>query len=326
MRHENLPAFALVLLVMVSGCISGDMASDSYDDLSQIDVQDEIEEKVGDETGAEETTSQVSSDEIDVQQPEKTNFQIGDVLSNEQIAFTVNSVRKEKVIEQYSEPKSGFVYLICDITIKNIGLEEGYSFNPYFNVEVQDEDFYAYDYSYDSYELPKFFGDTTIDLGQIQRGEIAFEVPEDSESYTFMLKSGALFERNIAYVDLGTIETPEDIVEGKISIDSVEWNWIDYGDLMPGQGMIYHVNVEIQNEGNVIIDSIYDMLIKHEGSEISSKKEIDGYSVSPGDTETDSIFAWITIDEPGIYEFEVTLYNQGSDVPLDTTYEYVKIS
>jgi len=115
-------------------------------------------------------------------------------------------------------------------------------------------------------------------------------------------------------------------VEGKISIDSVEWNWIDYGDLMPGQGMIYHVNVEIQNEGNVIIDSIYDMLIKHEGSEISSKKEIDGYSVSPGDTETDSIFAWITIDEPGIYEFEVTLYNQGSDVPLDTTYEYVKIS
>lgn len=306
MRHEYLPVFALVLLVLVSGCISGDIVSDRY-----------VDSENGGE--GEQYTEDVT--------PQVTIYNIGDLLSNGEAELTVNSVRKEKYIDEYFTPEEGIVYLIVDFTIRNIGLEEGYSFNPNY-VSVQDEDFYSYDYSWNSFSLQKCFDVSTIDLGQTVRGELAFEVPEDSERYTFILKSGIFFERNLAYVYLRSVKTPETVVNSSVFIDSVNWNWIDYGDLMPGQGAIYSVDVLVENTGNEILYPKYDLRIRRERDTVLSKYDIQSYvSVEPGETVSDSIsLVMLMIDEPGKYEFKVTLYNQGSDVPLDTVYEDVRIS
>ncbi len=248
-------------------------------------------------------------------------FNIGDILSNKEIEFIVHSIRKTYYISEYDEADEGKVYLIVDFSIKNIGDEDGYYFNPN-NIEVEDENHYTYSYSWDSYNLDKYFDDTTVELGRTKRGEIAFEVPKISNKFIFILKSGFLYEREIALVDLGAVPNPPEIKSATLTIDTVDYFWYDYGMIIDGKtglGSISSIDVFIENTGTMAITPKYDVLITHGGGTVFSKSSVDGFliysGIQPNKKESDTIsLLMVSIDSPGAYTVKVDLKNKGEDV------------
>jgi hypothetical protein len=257
-------------------------------------------------------------------------YKIGDVLSNDKIEFTVHSTRKEFSISEYSNPKSGFVYLIVDFSIKNLYYEDGYSFNPN-DVEIEDEKHYTYDYSWDSSSLDKYFGMTTIAIGRTKRGELAFEIPKDVDKFTFILKTN-MWGVGLAYVDLGNIVTPSETRSANLNIDSVSSTWIDYGTVIEGKtgtGAIYSISLTVENTGNLPLTPIYDVKITHGGITTSSKSDQSGLlfsGIAPGEKQSDTIsLGMIKIDEPDAYDIEVKVKEKGETTILGTATKEINV-
>lgn len=262
-------------------------------------------------------------------QAQTETFKIGDVLSNGQIEFTVNSARKTNYISDYSKPKSGFTYLIVDFSIKNIEIVEGYSFNPN-NVEVEDDKHYTYSYSWDSPNLDKYFDMTSIAKGRTKRGELAFEVPKDAESFTFILKSH-MWGKGLAYVNLGIIGNPLEIKSARMVIDLVDYNWVSYGMMIEGKegtGAFYSIKVFVENTGTLPLNPKYDVTISHRGNMIFSQTVSSSLftSIPPKETKSDDLMLlMVRIDESGSYEVNINLKDEGSDKIMDSASKIVNV-
>lgn len=77
----------------------------------------------------------------------------------------------------YSAPRSGYMYLLADFSITNVGVPNGYSYNPNY-VTIEDSDGYRYSYASASYSVPGVFKSVTIPQGKTLRGKLLFEVPK----------------------------------------------------------------------------------------------------------------------------------------------------
>ena len=120
------------------------------------------------------------------------------------LEVTINSVRTAKVITGMAgafidAPKEGEIALIIDFSIKNLGIDPSYDFNPNY-MKVIDSKGYSYGYSWDSSSLSKFFDMGTIPEGQIRSGELAFNVPETETKFSLVAES--FFGGYQGYVEL----------------------------------------------------------------------------------------------------------------------------
>jgi hypothetical protein len=324
----------LIVTVFVSGCVgqtpSGKVAkvgevTTNILTTTSVTMTTTTEPKSITTTVVTTTTSETTTTQLSAK-----TYKIGDVLSNDKIEFTVHSTRKEFSISEYSKPKSGFVYLIVDFSIKNLYYEDGYSFNPN-DVEIEDEKHYTYDYSSVSYNLDKYFGTTTIAIGRTKRGEMAFEVPKDEDKFTFILKTN-IWGVGLAYVDLGNIVTPSETRSANLNIDSVSSTWIDYGMVIEGKtgtGAIYSISLTVENTGNLPLTPIYDVKITHGGITTSSKSDQSGLlfsGIAPGEKQSDTIsLGMIKIDEPDAYDIEVKVKEKGETTILGTATKEINV-
>jgi hypothetical protein len=302
----------LICIVFISGC---------------------TEEPTGEVTKIDEVTTALpttASIQTTIVQPTAKTYKIGDVLSNDKIEFIVHSARKTYYISDFAELKTGFMYLIVDFSIKNLNYEDGYNFNPN-DVEVEDNNHYTYTYSWDSSSLSKYFDMTIIELSRTKRGELAFEVPKDADEFTFILKS-SIWGKSLVYVNLGNIPNPPETKSVNLEIDSVNYNWYDYGMVIEGKtgtGAIYSVSLAVENAGNLPLIPLYDMKITHDGSTIFSKSDQSGLlfsSIPPGNKESDTIsLLMVNIDEPGTYDIEVKVKEKGETTVLDMATKEINV-
>ena len=264
-------------------------------------------------------------------EPIAKTYNIGDVLSNELIEFTIHSARKSYYISDYSEPEDGYVYLIIDFSIKNIDSENTYSFNPY-DVDVEDNNHYTYGYSWVSSRLNKYFDMETIMSGRTKRGELAFEVPKDADGFTFILKSN-MWGRGLAYVYLGNIANPSETKSANLEIDTVQYIWYDYGMIIGGKqgaGSIGSIEIAIENTGNLPLIPRYDVSITYAGATIFSKTDISGIlfsGVAPGKSESDTVsLIMMDVDFTGTYGIQVSVKDKGDTTILATATKNVIVS
>jgi hypothetical protein len=97
--------------------------------------------------------------------------------------LAINSKRTQSTIDN-ATPRSGYTYLILDFTMtNNLGVQV--TANPASFVVVSDQNF-SYDYSSDSYYLPKELKLTKLAPNAVTRGELAFEVPTNEVIKSFV--------------------------------------------------------------------------------------------------------------------------------------------
>jgi len=181
----GLIAILIVGIVFISGCVS----DRTYEQPSKVETPTQ-----------EETQSEPSTTE-----PAVKTFKVGETASDGKLAITVNSksfldkITYKRTIESMGEkytstfdfkPKSGYQFLILDITIENLQSDKTATVSPLLQFKVSDENGYSYDYSLYTAYLDRKWESGDILPGMKKRGNAAFEVPKDAKG----LKFSFLFE------------------------------------------------------------------------------------------------------------------------------------
>lgn len=140
--------------------------------------------------------------------PEVDTFKvasIGESLSNEKLAITLNSVDYPDFIsetDQYVIDLATERWVVVDITIQNLE-DSPTSLVPLTRASIKDSDGYSYDYELlATQELSRGFEMTeTIQPGQKVRGQIAFAVPTDANGLQLVYDFG-VFDQAQAIFDI----------------------------------------------------------------------------------------------------------------------------
>jgi len=175
----------IVGIVFISGCVS----DRTYEQPSKVETQ--IQEE--------------TQPELPTTEPTVKTFKVGETASDGRLAITVNSksfldkITYEQTTEIMGEeytstfdfkPKSGYQFLILDITIENLQSDKTATVSSLLQFKVSDEEGYSYDCSLGTAYLDRKWEDGDILPGMKKRGKVAFEVPKDAEG----LKFSFLFE------------------------------------------------------------------------------------------------------------------------------------
>lgn len=114
------------------------------------------------------------------QQPETTPktevFEIGDYVKAGNLVFTVNSVRTDKGSE-FIKPDEGNIYYIIDVTVENTG-DESEIVSSMIMFRLFDSEGYNYSITFGPETKGQLDGE--VSPGRKIRGELVFEIPEDS--------------------------------------------------------------------------------------------------------------------------------------------------
>lgn len=114
------------------------------------------------------------------QQPETTPktevFEIGDSVKAGNLVFTVNSVRTDKGSE-FIKPDEGNIYYIIDVTVENTG-DESEIVSSMIMFRLFDSEGYNYSITFGPETKGQLDGE--VSPGRKIRGELVFEIPEDS--------------------------------------------------------------------------------------------------------------------------------------------------
>jgi len=181
----GLIAILIVGIVFISGCVS----DRTYEQPSKVETP----------------TQEETQTELPTTEPTVKTFKVGETASDGRLAITVNSksfldkITYEQTTEIMGEeytstfdfkPKSGYQFLILDITIENLQSDKTATVSSLLQFKVSDEDGYSYDYSLGTAYLDRKWEDGDILPGMKKRGSVAFEVPKDAKG----LKFSFLFE------------------------------------------------------------------------------------------------------------------------------------
>jgi len=168
--------FLVCCLLMFTGCSSDSTSTTANEAENTNDVVEvENSNEVSNQNTANES-EETDEELVEVSEPVKTEFYLNELVEIGDLIISLNSVEKSMGVE-YFEPEEGNKYVILDLTFHNVG-EETYTLSSMLGFELVDNDQYTYDTSWSA--PTKGSLDGTILPGQKLRGQVGFEIPENS--------------------------------------------------------------------------------------------------------------------------------------------------
>jgi len=144
------------------------------------DGNENAEEESGEEESDEEPQDESGGDGME----EETGLKIGDRVKMGDLEFEARSARWEEG-EDMMGPDDGERWLVIDVEIENIG-DESTSISSMLMFSMYDDQNYSVDQSWMADTRGSLDGE--LGAGRTMAGEIAFEVPEDSEAFEFIFE------------------------------------------------------------------------------------------------------------------------------------------
>lgn len=175
---KKLVLFFLCLLLVLTGC-SGGGASNSADNSSQTE-QEETESKDDSETTL---ADRMKDPEREKELAAKKGLSIGQTGDMEGIDVTLNKVTLSEG-DDYTQLQQGFILMVLDVTITN---------NTQANLQTSDLNALLYADNQDYYremivtDNTNFFNVQNIASGVSQTGTFAYQVPQNSSNFEFVI-------------------------------------------------------------------------------------------------------------------------------------------
>jgi hypothetical protein len=110
-------------------------------------------------------------------QTKTETYEIGDSIKAGNLIFTVNSTRTDEGSD-FIKPKDGHIYHIVDVTVENAG-DKSESVSSLMMFKLFDSDGYNYSVTFGPETQGQVDGE--ISAGRKLRGELVYEIPEDTE-------------------------------------------------------------------------------------------------------------------------------------------------
>lgn len=155
----------------------------------------------GPEDGADEGETDSGTDDEVEETAETATALVGERVEGEGMEMVVRGVESTRQIGEFQEADSGNTFLVLRLAVKNTS-DEFADFSSHFQATVQNPDGVAYEASFNVTDTPLQSG--LLAPGEVNRGDLVFEVPEDDEELALVLDLSAfdLFTFSRVEVDL----------------------------------------------------------------------------------------------------------------------------
>lgn len=169
---------AAIIIVIIVIAVIAIVATGGGDD--EAEVVRPTAQATSPEGGA---TEPAAEEATEPEEPDVLNLSIGDTAKVGDAEVTVHGFRTGTGNEIVS-PAAGSVWIIVDATVRNTG-DDAYNLSSLLQTAVRDSGGREYDVTIGPTDLQGQL-DGTIPPGDILRGEVAFEVPENATGLQFV--------------------------------------------------------------------------------------------------------------------------------------------
>lgn len=157
---------------VVAGCVG-----DDEDEPELVDDEDD--------GGNDEDDDQAEDDEDednDDDEPEEVEAIVGDLVEGENLQLVIENVETTTQIGEFQEADEGKEFVAIQLSMKNIA-DEFVHVSHFVQASLRDDEDYSYDMAIAVTDDPTF-NDGQFAPGEVERGTIVFEVPEDATGRT----------------------------------------------------------------------------------------------------------------------------------------------
>lgn len=146
------------------------------------------------------------------------NAIIGEVVEGDAMELVVRSVERTTQIGEYQEADSGNTFVVLRVAVKNKA-DDFANFSSHFQATLENPDGVAYEPSFSVTDHPLQSG--LLASGEVSRGDMVFEVPEDETDLTLSmdLSSFDLFNFSRIQVDLTEEADTVGDIEQSLNVD-----------------------------------------------------------------------------------------------------------
>ena len=127
---------------------------------------------------------------------------IGEVVQDDSMAMVVAGMEKMAKIGEFQEAESGNTFVVVDLGIKNRTSDEFINFSGLLQTRLKDSEDYTYDQTIAM--TGNTFQGGQIAPGEVSRGDVVYEIPEDASGLTmqFDFQAFSLFDFSRVEIDL----------------------------------------------------------------------------------------------------------------------------
>lgn len=329
-RRKVLTGICGLGIAGIAGCSSGGDQSEG----------DSADSSTPSSSGGEEgTTTQTEEDTT----PQSANVPVGEVVSDDTLSMVVRNVSRTSNISDFQEADQGNEFVVVRLVVKNITDNSDTNVSGLFQTRIKDSENYTYSSTIAGTD--KAFQAGTLSPGEVARGDLYYEVPEDASGLTmqFDFSGVSLFDYNRVTIDLeNQADSIEDLSQNlrvetyatgesaefeglEVTVNSVEYQSSIGSFTEASQGNEFAI-VDITTTNNtdeeISVSSLLQMECKdgrgfsYSGS-LTASSQLDqaypqGSPLGPGETRRGKIAYEIPEDVETLYwTFEFSLFVDG---------------
>lgn len=157
---------------------------------------------------------------------------VGEIVSDDEIELVVSNVRSETSLGMFSEADPGNEFVVVEVAIKNVS-DEFITVSNLLQTRLRDSEGFSYTQTFVG--EGNTFNDGQLAPGEVERGEVAFEVPQDASglTFTFDFQAFAVFDFDRVVINLEqeaseTEEVEQNLRENVFDVgETVEFNDVE---------------------------------------------------------------------------------------------------
>ena len=137
---------------------------------------------------------------------------VGEIVGDDEIQLVVSNVRTATSLGMFSEADPDNEFVVVEVAIKNVS-DDFITVSNLLQTRLRDSEGFSYTQTFVG--EGNTFNDGQLAPGEVERGEVAFEVPQDADglTFTFDFQAFAVFDFDRVEIDLEQEASPTEDVD-----------------------------------------------------------------------------------------------------------------
>lgn len=205
-RRKYIALSGVSLVTALAGC--GEAADEEPEQ-----VDDDEDTPASDDTDDEDAEA-----ETEAETEAEVEAAIGDLVEGDNVHLVVEGVERTTEVGEFAEADSGNEFVVVALAMKNVS-SEFLTVSNLLQTSLEDEEGYSYDQTFVG-DSDAQFNDGQFAPGEVERGSIAYEVPEDAAGLTLRFDFDVSIFGGVerAYIDLES-EGDDVTLEQELEVD-----------------------------------------------------------------------------------------------------------
>lgn len=167
-----------VLSVMAIGMTGLAGCSGGSGDPERVNTEGRSTSETSGSTATDPDTGTATETDSQTQEPVRAEATVGEVVEGDRLSMVVRDVTRTTSLGEYQQADSGKTFVVIRLAVKNTTSGSFADFSGFLQTTLSDDEDYNYDPTFAA--TTTAFQDGQLAPGEVSRGDIVFEIPEDA--------------------------------------------------------------------------------------------------------------------------------------------------